>query len=32
MEQCGNVIENKGSLWKKAERRWNVDDYKGDTS
>jgi hypothetical protein len=28
-ERCGNVIENKGPLWKTWERSWNVYDNKG---
>ena len=29
-EQCGNVIENKGPLWKRLGQSRNVIDYKGD--
>jgi hypothetical protein len=28
-ERCGNVYENKGSLWKTWERGWNVYENKG---
>ena len=31
-ERSGNVIENKGRLWKTLERSWNVYENKGDTS
>jgi hypothetical protein len=27
-ERCGNVIENKGPLWKTGERSWNVHENK----
>jgi hypothetical protein len=27
-ERCGNVSENKGPLWKKWERSWNVHENK----
>jgi hypothetical protein len=31
IEQCRNVIENKGSLWKTPGLGWNVYENKGDT-
>jgi len=31
-ERCGNVIENKGRLWKAQGRSGNVYENKGDTS